>query len=210
MTRLSYSGMNALINEPHTWLCKQMGLKTFTTKYFEEGKEAHRIIQEHVSGVKLHPLLKDLPIFPVVEKVDFDEDTKIYYKIDDKYELIGFCDGLNPEKGEILEIKSGKTWSPTDFKKLMQWKLYCLALPETKKIWLVNVPRDPNLWMPQTIKILNTTVTPQDVKEAEEFIKKAVDIIENIKAVLEQNPGTPGVRSKWCFYDGCPWCEGEK
>ena len=45
--QLSYTTINDLINEPHTWLCKQMGLKKFEYSAMREGKEAHRIIQDH-------------------------------------------------------------------------------------------------------------------------------------------------------------------
>lgn len=206
MISLSYSTMNALINEPHTWVNKQMGLKTFRSKYMEDGLAAHKIIQEHVSGAVLNDLLKDLPLFSVVEKVDFDEDCKVTKVINDKYIFTGFVDGLNPKKGEMLEIKSGRRWSPGDFKKLVQWKLYLWAKPEYKKIWLVNVPGDTNLWMPETIRVFNTTVTDKDIIEAEAFIQKAIYVIEHIKEYeLHQEK-----RSSWCYYQECSFCPQDR
>ncbi len=51
MIELSYSTMNALIHEPHTFVCKYvLGLETSTTPYLEEGSRLHRIVQNHVSG----------------------------------------------------------------------------------------------------------------------------------------------------------------
>lgn len=58
MILFAYSTLNALINEPHTWMCKQMGLETFSTFQMEEGRDAHRVIQQHVSGKNMMTVYK--------------------------------------------------------------------------------------------------------------------------------------------------------
>jgi len=73
MIQLSYSTINELILEPHTWLCKQLELPRRTTDAMKEGKLAHRIIQDHVSGKVIDPRLKDIIVkFPIVEQPTFN------------------------------------------------------------------------------------------------------------------------------------------
>lgn len=208
MTTLSYTTMNNLINCPHTWLCKMMGLKTYSIQAFEDGKLCHRIIQDHVSGVKLNPLLESLPKISQVEDEDLDPKMHFEYKYNDKYMIHGYTDGRNPETGELLEIKTGKKWSAGDFAKLPQWKIYGLALPEYSKIWFVNTPRDPKLWNNQTVRVMNSQISTKNRQEAAAFIDQAIFIIENIKTEIQ------GVKSqidtvkknRYCFYIDCPYC----
>lgn len=206
MINLSYTTMNALIHEPHTWVNKQMGLKTKQFVKFEDGHTMHKIVQEHCSGVKLNEFLGDLPEFPIVEKVDFDPRCKIEMPLEGKYAFVGYVDGLNPDKKEILEIKSGRRWSVGDFQKLVQWKLYALALKDYKKIWLVNVPKTEDLMMAETVRVFNKTITPKDLVDAENFIKKAIYTIEHIK---EQTLHVEK-RSNWCYYIDCSFCPKEE
>lgn len=212
-TLLSYSTLNALINSPHTWVCKQMQLDTFSTHYLEEGKKAHQIISASVSGKTPHHLLSTLPLFPIVEEVEFDPRTKIFFDIDDNYSVIGYVDGLSQDKDELLEIKSGKVWSALDFHKLMQWRIYALGLPTIKKAWLVNTPRDHYLWTRDNIRVFNTEVTDKHKTEARDFINKGIYIIENIKDAvakemeMKKEKGLEGKRSRLCFYVNCPYCE---
>lgn len=207
MTYLSYSTLNAVINEPHVWLNHINKLPKYTTKFFEEGKEAHKIIQEHVSGKTLNPLLKDLPLFSQVEEIDFDPKTKIEYQLNDKYALHGYVDGFNEDKSSILEIKtSGTPWSMGQFSSLMQWRIYGLATPTAKSIYLVNTPRDPKLWSERTIKIFNSDITEADRQKALSWIQKGIDVIENIG---DYNL-FPEKKSRWCFFVNCPYCPLEE
>ena len=103
MIELSYSTMNALIHEPHTFICKYvLGLETFTTPYLQEGTRHHRIVQDHVSGRVEHPGLAHLPYFPHVEHVPFDAGVKVQMPIDDKFSFTGYVDGLNPHRQQFL------------------------------------------------------------------------------------------------------------
>lgn len=210
--RLSFSTINALTNSPHTYLNKLMGLPTFSIQAFEDGKRCHKIIQDHASGVKVNPLLADLPPFPLVERVDFDENMRVEFDINNKYSMIGYVDMLNPDTKEFGEIKTGKQWSVADFARSPQLKIYALGLRDYKKMWLVNTPKDETLWMPQTIKIYNKEITELDKTQAMDFIMRGITIIEDIKnavALEMKNKKEKGYmgRSRFCFYTGCEWCE---
>lgn len=194
--------MQQLINCPHTWLCKQMGLPTRTTQAMQEGREAHRRLQEHCSGVKIEPLFKNLPTFSQVETMDRDPNMEVKFKINDKYSFHGFVDGRSPERGDFLEAKFGKVWSPGDFARLIQWKLYSIPLLDYNKVWMVNAPRNPAEWNELTIRVYNQDIKPAHAQQAWKFISQAIEIIENIKnqELYTQYP------SRWCNYIDCPFC----
>lgn len=207
MITLSYSTMNALIQEPHTWLAKQLGLKTMTTQDFEDGKRAHRAVQDHVAGIRKMSLLESLPSFPDVEVKDFDEKMRFEIPFDDRYSVIGFIDGLNHETGEFLEIKSGANWSTSRFMNLAQWKIYSLAYPDYKKVWFVNTPKtDPSTWLPNEIIMFNADINDTHKEQAREFISSAIEVIDNIDKYMKDYK-KPDYRSRYCYYIGCPWCE---
>lgn len=194
--------MNALQHEPHTWLCKIMGLKTYTSDAMEGGKTAHAIVQTSVSSPVKHKLLTTLPDFANVEREDFDPKMRIQFDINDKYVFNGFMDADNPSTLEFAEFKFGKRWSPGDFAKLAQWKLYAVGKPDYKKVWFVNAPIDPNLWNQDTVRIFNIDITPKHLEEAKQFIEKSIYIIDHIK---EQELHRD-FRSRWCYYIDCPYC----
>lgn len=202
MTSLSYSTMNALINEPHTYLCKMMDLKTRIMPAMEDGKKAHRVIQESVSGKTPNKLLENLPKFSVVETIEKDPKTKVTFPISDKYFFNGYYDGANPETGDLLEIKTGVRWSVGDFARLVQWKLYALGMPEYKNMWFFNSPRNPEEWNAGNTRIYNIEITEDHKKQARDFIDKAIYIIEHIK----DYPLKTEKFSRWCNYVGCPYC----
>lgn len=210
---LSYTTMNAAINEPHTYLNKMMGLKTFQSDAMAAGDAAHRIAQDHVSGVKLNEILtlKKLPTFELVERFKWDDQMRVRFDINEKYYFTGFLDADDPKRLELGEFKFGKTWSAGEFARLVQWKLYSLGRPGYKKMYFLNAPTDPNLWMPETIKVYREDFTPKHKTEAEEFIAKGIKIIENIREEVEKSrkirkeKGYTG-RSRWCWYQGCEFC----
>src|SRR5947209_2019225 len=135
MIELSYSTMNALIHEPHTFICKYtLGLETFTTPYLEQGSKLHHIVQDHVSGRVEHPALAHLPYFPHVEHVERDPAMKVQLAINERFSFHGYVDGLNPQTSQFLEIKTGSSWSKQRFLDLVQWKLYAAALPNYTEV----------------------------------------------------------------------------
>ena len=203
MIELSYSTMNALIHEPHTFICKYvLGLETFTTPYLEEGSRLHHIVQNHVSGRAEHPGLAHLPYFPHVEQRPFDPGVQVRLPIDDKFSFIGYVDGLNVQTKQLLEIKTGSVWSKRRFLDLVQWKLYAAALPDYAEVVLVNCSGPESTWSQRTVAVYRHAITEQDRAAARPFIARAIDIVEHI----DRYPLYVKGRSRWCFYVGCPYC----
>lgn len=209
---LSYSTLNATIHSPHVYLNKLMGLKTFSIQAFADGHKIHRLIQDHCSGVTPHPLLVNTPAFSLVETEDFDEKMKIEFDINDKYKIIGYVDMKDPDTGRFGEIKSGKPWSAGEFARSPQWKIYAVGMPEYRQAYLINTPKDLSLWTPDTIRIFSKDITEEDKEQARIFIRQGLHVIENIKEEVDiemnikKEKGWNG-RSRWCFYEGCSWCE---
>ena len=196
MITLSYTTINNLILEPHTWLCKQMGLPTFTTGAMTEGKAAHKVIQEHVSGRVIDPRLEMVKCtFKTVETKDQDPATHFLIPHSKNYAVHGYLDGLDIDR--FLEIKtSSNPWSMGQFARLMQWRVYALSNPAYKTAWFITCTRD--LRNPAVYKI---DVTDKDRQMAREWIDKGIAIIE--AGNFDYN-GTG--RSHFCNYIGCPFC----
>lgn len=100
MIQLSYSTLRMVQEASHNWLNKVMGMKPEDRHYYKEGKDAHNIIQMHVSGRKYHPDLGGLaeemegnpeskqPIrFPIVEETDFDKNCKFEFSLKETIEF---------------------------------------------------------------------------------------------------------------------------
>lgn len=178
--RLSYSTMRLLYECPHNYVNKISGIAQPSRPEFEEGKEAHKILQAHLCGDAIREDLQHLKFhFPIVEKVDFDPHTKFEVPFG-KHTIFGFFDGLNIEKGQLLEIKTSSTlWSLNKFKDLIQRKIYGWAMPELKEAILITSARDPEQWKYQPPKAIKVPFTQKDRDEAVEWIEKAIQMIES-------------------------------
>ena len=188
MITLSYSTINLIYNSPHNYLNKIMGIKQPDNIYFQKGKKIHRIIQDHVAGIKEEPRLSHITErFPVVETVDFDPKCEIEFKIDSKYKMRGFVDGFNKEEGKTLEIKSGKIWSIGEFQRAVQRKIYLIGLPfDVKENYLITASSDDSTWEFNKPKIYSLPVTPQDSVAGWIWIHEGVKRLENIKALVDE------------------------
>ena len=202
MTRLSYSTINELYSCRQSWLNKLMGLEKYDTGFFKEGREAHRVIQDHVSGkMKDGRLYRDgvdiLPQFSVVEEVDYDPRLKFEVKYGPEYSLMGYMDGKDEPGGRMLEIKTASVpWSPRKLQESMQWRFYALCNPWIKEVYLVTCTRDL-----QNVKVMHTEVTPKDIIVVKKWIDEAISIIELGDFTSKE--------CKSCFYINCP-CPGCK
>jgi hypothetical protein len=180
---LSFSTINNCLqpSNSHNWLNKQMGVKTPDYGYFQEGKDCHRIIQDHVSDTVPHELLNHIPIkFDIVERFDRDPATHFIFQINEKYAVHGYYDGTDKEVTRFLEIKSsGTPWSLGQFQKSMQRKIYVLSNKKIEESWLITCKRDPKLWKLYQPKYFKIPATEQDRKDALRFIMDAVQIIES-------------------------------
>ena len=189
---------------PHNFLNKQMGIKQPDNKYFENGRRLHRIIQDHVSYKKREDrLIHIYHEFPIVETVDFDPKCKIEFKIDDKYFMIGYFDGMNTDNFTTLEIKTGsKKWSLNDFKKAIQRRIYSIALPMIKTNVLIYAHGDDSLWHVNKPKVYEIPVDKKDLNEAWKWIRDGVDMIEHVGDVVKKELEPTGGKciDPRCYY----------
>lgn len=199
MIKLSYTSLNALYNG-HEWINKQMGIQVPDYPFLKEGTEAHRIIQDHVSGKKKDKRLSHIEVsFPVVEEVDFDERCKFEFKIDDNYLLRGYIDGQDAENKRFLEIKTSSIpWSMTKFRDAMQRKIYALAKQEYKEAFIITGSKNPDEWGKNPPKLYSMELTKKDVNEALKWIKDGINILESgdFTGGLDENGKCTG-----CFYN---------
>lgn len=204
MTRLSYSSLNNLHNG-HEWINKQMGIPVPDYPFLTAGKKAHRIIQDHVSGKKKDKRLKHIEInFPVVEEVDFDERCKFSHTLfipehNEKYEIMGYIDGLDEKGKKFLEIKTSSTpWSIKKFRDSMQRKMYAYGKPFYKEAYLITGSKDPDEWEKSPPKLYSVKLTGKDQTDAHEWIMKGVEKLRSgdFSGGLDENGKCMG-----CFWN---------
>lgn len=180
MITLSYTSISGLHEHPHYWLNRMMGAKMPEWEFFKAGKLGHRLVQDHVSGIKLDDRIKDFNYsFPMVEECDFDKKMNFRIQINEKYEVQGFFDGLNLEEAMSLEIKTGAIWSLGKFQKSFQRKIYALLKPDIKKQVMFTAPADPNKWAVEKPKIWTINPTQADRDEALAYILDGIAILES-------------------------------
>lgn len=183
MISFSYSSLNNIHNG-HEWLNKQMSIPVPDYDFLREGKDGHRIIQDHVSGKQPHQLLAHIQtVFPVVEEKDFDKKCEFGFVVkvgNTKYKIFGYVDGLNEEHKNILEIKtSSSPWSIGKFKKSIQRKIYGLAYPNYKDSYLITCQRDLKKWEIEQPAIYSVPITNNDREEAMAWILEGISKFEN-------------------------------
>lgn len=212
MIKVSYSTIKDLHEFPHTWINKQMGLKTKHLAVFDEGHAVEKVILEHISGKNLDPRIsarqeKDpkfrLPEFDTVQEKDFDDRLGILVHLRDDYYLHGWPDMKDDSLHRLGDVKaSGTPWSASQVRESMQWKCYGLGYPSAKEVYYVNAARDLNQegWE-NTIKVLYTTLSDKNREEAREWIEGGLKVIESGDFKLEKNTGF-----NKCLYIGCIWC----
>lgn len=206
-TRLSYSSLNQLHEASHQWINKQMGIPVPEYPFLTAGKQAHAIIQRHVSGEHKYPTLKHIKDkFPIVEPDvpddhpdywDLKEPCKFSFDIGD-YEIIGYYDGLDEENGRILEIKSSSNpWSIGKFRKSMQRKLYGLSNDKIEEAVLVTCHKNIESWENDPPKVYSVPYTKKDRDEAKSWILEGIEILEggDLTGGLDENG-----KCTRCFY----------
>jgi hypothetical protein len=185
-----------------------MGVKMPEWDFFNAGKEAHRIVQDHVSGVIRDPRLSFFVYsFPLVETVDFDPKMNFRIKIDEEFDVQGYIDGLNIGTSQSLEIKTGAPWSMTKFQKSFQRKVYSLLLPEIKEQLLLSISANPDEWNSSTSKVFSASPTKTDRDEAMEWIKGGIKIFKEgdfYRDLVKHEDGSWHCEDPRCLYgDKC-------
>lgn len=198
--KLSYTSLNAIHNG-HEWLNKQMGIPVPDYTFLKDGKDAHRIIQDHVAGIKKDDRLSHIEInFPIVETEDFDPKCKFEVEFTPNYTLFGYIDGLDPENKRFLEIKTSSVpWSMQKFKDAMQRKVYALALLDYKEAYLITCKKDPNSWdNGDAPKLFSIPITEKDREDAHAWIADGIARLEegDFKGGLDENGKCTG-----CFWN---------
>lgn len=175
----SYSTLNDLIICSHSWINKLKKIKKPWVEAFRDGKEGHRIIQDHIGGIKADPRIDYLTErFSIVEKTDFDPQCKFEIRVRG-YLIIGYLDAHDPEEGKIGEIKlSNSPWSQGKYRESPQRKIYALAFPKYKRGILITGSRKPDEWSTDKLKVRELALTQQDRDEAIVWIEKGLAIFE--------------------------------
>lgn len=182
MITLSYSTINYCLQpeNSHNWLNKMMGAKVPDNEFFRNGHRLHEIIQGHLSGKKPDSRLEHINYkFPIVEEVDFDKRCEFTFQVNEKYQIRGFFDALDPENKRLGEIKTaGKMWTVGQFQSSMQRKIYALAKPDFTELVGITALSDDSQWPTTPPKVYPIPLTERDRKEALEWIMKAIQTIE--------------------------------
>ena len=203
--RLSFSSLSLIHEHPHCWLNKMMGITQPENKYMTAGKEAHKIIQAHVSNKHRDSRLNYIEYaFPVVEEKNFDErcgftftlkptssakkdlfskeltvTSGVYLsKLSKEYEIRGFYDGLDIENGRLLEIKTPE-WAMSKFATSYQRKLYALSNRKFTEAVLITGTGDTTRWGIEPPKVYTVPMTAQDRADARDWILKGISILES-------------------------------
>lgn len=168
-----------------------------------EGKHCHDLMQDHVSGKKLHPHLKHIKYkFPIVEQVAFDPRCKfeLIFRVDgEDYKIIGFYDGRNLDFTKLLEGKfSFKPWSLSQFQKSMQRKVYAWSNPEFEEAILITGQRKPELWKDDPPKVYKVPMTRQDRGEAEIWMREGIYILRKGDFTSDLVDGK--CVDRWCYW----------
>ena len=203
MLQLSYSSLNLLHTCPHNWINKQCQIPPEEKPEWAEGKHCHRLMQDHVSGKKLHKYLKHIKYkFPIVEQVDFDPRCKFedIFRMDGKdYKIIGFYDGRTKDFKRLLEGKfSFSPWSLSKFQKSMQRKIYAWSNVNFEEAVLITGQRDPELWKDDPPKVYKVPMTQQDQDEAIVWIREGIHIFESGNFTSDLVDGK--CVDRWCYW----------
>jgi hypothetical protein len=180
--RFSFSTLNLLHEHPHCFLMKMMGIVAEDKPEYKEGREAHRIIQDHISGKKIDTRLAHIKeTFEIVERVDFDKRCGFEFElVPNKYTIFGYVDGHDKDWTRLLEIKSAvNPWSMKKFIDSPQRKIYALSHDTLKEAVLITGQRDTTLWETEPPKVFVVPLTEQDRTDAVDWISKGIEIFEN-------------------------------
>lgn len=176
---LSFSTIKMLHNESHCWINKQMGIQVPDNEYFKSGRDIEKIVCDHLSGKKYDDRLLDIKYkFPIVQEVKFDPRCQFKFDIDDKYAMIGYVDARNPANLTVGEIKTRKgLWGLSEWKNSLQRKIYGIGFEKYKTFYLLTFDKTDI----SNHKVYPLEPTPDDRREAMEWIHEGIDIIKSGK-----------------------------
>jgi CRISPR/Cas system-associated exonuclease Cas4 (RecB family) len=165
-TFLSYSTINNLYESPHSWINKQLGIEQPTSEAMAAGKVAHKILQDHVTGVKLDPRI---PLELSFKQAEYN----CFAPYNDKFSLYGFIDCISFNSKTFMEYKtSSSPWSQQKFDKLMQIPFYGLCT-NFRKAFMVTSTKDLT-----GFKTFYKVITEDEINNVKKWIDGAIYIIE--------------------------------
>lgn len=183
MITLSNSTIKSCLqpNNSHNWINRINGIMPEERPEWDEGTKVHRLIQRHISGKELHPYLSSIKFtFPIVEEENRDPRTKFTFKVGDKYEIVGYLDGIDYDNKRFLEIKSSTTpWGPAMFRNSYQRKIYSIPHKDFTEAILITCQRDPKVWKQIKPKVRLERITDKDREDAYDYINKAIKLLES-------------------------------
>lgn len=206
---VSYSSIQAYNEYSHTWINKMNGLKTKDLPIFQEGTRVERIILDHVSGRKPDERIVaagiKLPEFEVVQKKEFDPDTKKFVPLNDKYQLFVQLDGISYKNKSFLDVKASSKntrWGMTKLRESNQFRLYSWAYPDLPEGYVINADRDVDNpdWV-KSIRVFKHSFTKEEQEQALAWVWEFIKNIEAGNFDL-----TPNTDYKKCLYESCPYC----
>lgn len=178
----SFSTLNMLKTSSHGWINKMMKIKQEEKQYFIDGRNCHRIVQDHIGNIAKDPRIDYLTEhFPIVERKNFDPECKFTIEVKG-YKIIGYYDAKDPKNKRFGELKfSGQPWSLGKFKDSPQRKIYALAEPTYTEALLITGSLNPDDWKNEMtrLKTRKIALTDQDRKEAVQWLEEALTIFEN-------------------------------
>jgi len=164
---LSYSTLHDLIEHPHTYLDKAMGILQPENEYMIAGREAHKVFTDHICGIKKDPR--------ITVDLEFQKpEYKCFTEYRDNYSLYGYVDAVNFASKSICEYKTSSTpWSQAKFDATMQIPFYALATNFRKVFMVTSTAKFENF------KVFYKEITDQDIQKVKEWIESGIKIIES-------------------------------
>jgi len=194
MITLSFSTINNCLqpDNSHNWINKQTGIPVPDRGYFQEGKDCHRIVQDHLAGIKTDNRLPTFDQKFTVETKDFDEKTHfvfsvpkacqafgVEYPYEEEYGVHGYYDGVSEDGKILFEAKfSSNPWSLSKFKNSMQRKIYGLSNPNFEHAIILTGLRDHTMWDRALPKLYVVDFQDEDNIEAIHWIMDGIERIE--------------------------------
>jgi len=143
-----------------------MGIEQPVNEYMEAGKVAHKIVTDHVCGIKKDPRV-------TLDLQFTNAEYKCFTDYRDNYSLYGFCDAVSFKSKSIMEYKtSSKPWSQQRFDDLIQIPYYSLAT-NFRKIFMVTSTAQL-----ENFKVFYKEINEADIQKAKDFIEQGIAIIE--------------------------------
>lgn len=193
---LSYTTLSNLYVSPHSYLNKQLSLKPPETEAMLKGRDLHKIIQDHLLGVKKDDRLSSL---------DWNfQKAEVHVKKDmGEFLWHGYLDCCSYASKVFCEIKTGKNpWNQSRFSSSPQPAYYAYVSGLHKTLFITC---DFELGQ---LKTFYKEFSEEDLQKAKEWAEGAQRIIieGRLKEDLTERDGKFYCENPACPYkENCQW-----